>query len=109
MPAKTNSLRKAPYHQGSLQHWVGGWIADEVVWLDNDPFHATLRIDRVMSGMSAKYVTWTPADEDDRREFPMFITDLVDLIQHAKRIENGLVCARWRVRKRGQNYGICLA
>jgi len=108
MPPKTNSLTSAPFTAiGSLQHWASPYTA--VVWLPNDPFHATLRLDRVVSGRSAKYVIWRPVDAADLRSFPMFVADLTDLLQHAERIERGIVSARWQVRKRGQNYGLCLA
>lgn len=37
--------------------------------------------------------------------YPMFVTDLVDLLQHAP-VVNGYVRCRWKVVKRGSNYGI---
>lgn len=116
MPAKKNSLREAPYSSnGSLLHWAPpqhekAWAyaaADK--WLPNDPFHATLRLDSTRSGMSAKYVIWVSPNSNDPRTFPMFVTDLVDTIQHAGRIERGIISARWMVRKRGQNFGLVLA
>lgn len=111
MPAKRIKLEAAPYRDGSLLHFPYDWGSpSSIQWLKNDPFHATLRIADMRSGRSAKYVIWEPVGTaTDTRTFPMFIADLVDLLQSAEKIEHGIVSARWQVRKRGQNYGICLA
>lgn len=111
MPAKTTSLEQAPYDpRGNLLHFApsrpagASWGVDPR-WRGNEPFTATLTIDRTKSGRSAKYVIWRdPAGH----EFPMFIVDLVDLAQHAT-VRRGTVVGRFHVRKRGQNYGIALA
>lgn len=123
MPALTNKLTHAPFTPGgSLQHYTtcrqahgvlvdpdNPWCCRTTVWLPNDPFHATLQISHMNRGRSAKYVTWMSPQADDDRTYPMFIADLLDLIQNADRIERGMLSARWMVRKRGQNYGLCLA
>lgn len=119
MPAKKITLLEAPFDRfGSLLHWAEprysagryGGMSETVTWRPNEPFHATLRLDSTRSGRSAKYVIWvSPNGSVDPRTFPMFVTDLVDTIQHAKQIDHGIISARWIVRKRGQNYGLALA
>lgn len=110
MPPKKISLKEAPYHaDGSLMHWAGYGTMSTAQWKPNDPFHATLRLSAMRSGYSAKYVIWKPLDPADTRSFPMFIADLLDVVQSAKCIENGVISARWMVRKRGQNFGLVLA
>ena len=107
MPAKTNSLKKAPYTKnGSLLHWVPG---SHDIWYPNDPFHAALQISGMMSGYSAKYLILRTPNSDDPRTFPMFVTDLADAVANIPLIEHGIMHGRWMVRKRGQNYGVALA
>jgi hypothetical protein len=107
MPAKTNSLKKAPYTKnGSLSHWVS---STHDVWYPNEPFHAALRVFGMKSGYSAKYVMLQTPNSDDLRTFPMFVTDLIDAVASLPLIENGIMQGRWIVRKRGQNYGVALA
>lgn len=108
MPAKTNSLTKAPYDEnGSLLHWVG---YSHDIWHPNDPFHATLQVVSMRSGYSAKYlILQSPNNDSDRRTYPMFVADLVDVVAATPLIRNGIIQARWIVRKRGQNYGIAIA
>jgi hypothetical protein len=107
MPAKTNSLDKAPYTKnGSLLHWVP---RDHNVWYPNDPFHAALKVQGMKSGYSAKYLILSSPNSEDTREFPMFVTDLADAVANIPEIRNGIMVARWIVRKRGANYGVALA
>lgn len=124
MPSMTNKLTHAPFTPGgSLQHYTAcrqahGVLVDPVdatcchstVWLPNDPFNATLQISHMNKrGYSARYVNWVSPHAHDDRVFPMFIADLLDLMQNIDHIDRGIVTERWMVRKRGQNYGLCLA
>jgi hypothetical protein len=113
MPARKNTLREAPYTTGgSLMHYVAPFKkreGDGVVWLPNDPFHATFSIKRMQSGYSAKYVLLESPNSNDEREFPMFVTDLIDAVASLPAIYGGILTGRWMVRKRGQNYGVALA
>lgn len=79
-------------------------------WRMNQPWRASLQLDTVQSGRSAKYVIWRPVNLPlDRRTFPMFVTDLLDVIKTGEIQPGGIVSARWMVAKRGQNYGLRLA
>lgn len=107
-----STVTEVPYDKyGSLLHYPKGSFR----WRPNDVFHATLRIYETLSGRSAKYFIWTPPDPqlDDLSNpfptFPMFAAEMVDLLQRSPVIRNGIVSARWIVRKRGANYGIALA
>lgn len=103
----TNSLKMAPFtSSGSLLHWAD---STQGIWVPNDSFYATLRIDHMTSRYSGKYVVWKPVKETDARSFPMFIADLIDLLQRSDYVSYGVVSAEWKVRKRGKNYGLCLA
>jgi hypothetical protein len=111
-----------PYDQnGSLLHYARNYGsrdgaarylteygATTIDWRENEVFSATLRIDNVESGRSAKFVWWKSAGGVDTRRYPMFVVDLVHLVDHSE-IWHGIVSARWRVQKRGENYGIRLA
>lgn len=83
-------------------------VYTEPDWRPNDPFHATLQLDSLRSGRSAKYVVWTAANSpSDTRTYPMFVTDLLDVVA-AGVAPGGIVSGRWMVRKRGANYGLRL-
>lgn len=101
---------KAPFYKGSLQHYV--WPPDFAhleygnegeEWRDNVPFTATLECTGMESGYSAKYTWWK--DEEGHR-YPMFVADIVHLVQNADITGGKVWDTQWIVRKRGQNYGI---
>ncbi|MEU7911358.1 hypothetical protein [Microbispora bryophytorum] len=71
-------------------------------WRPNEPFTATLTLMRMSRGRSAAYFYWRDADN---HEFPMFMTDLCDLLTGTT-IDRGTVTGRWDVVKRGKNYGL---
>lgn len=122
MPAKSK-VTEAPYTEdGSLMHYPEnrqdysqavrletgfGWkVPPRTVgpdWRPNEPFAATLRLVETRRGRSAAYFIWH--DEADR-EFPMFISDMLLLVQSEVAIAGGAVTTRWMVTKRGANYGI---
>jgi hypothetical protein len=99
-------VTEVPYSRGgSLLHWADRRSPD-VRWLPNDPFQGVFRLAGMRSGRSAKYVL---LGTDDGREFPMFVTDLLDVLNRSG-ISGGLTGnGPWIVRKRGQNYGVALA
>lgn len=92
---------------GSLMHFPGynGGGAN-IEWRDNYEFEATLRLDGMRRGRSAKYIEWK--DNKGDAIYPMFIADLLDLMKHGS-ISGGVAVGRWTFTKRGQNYGIRLA
>lgn len=122
MPAKSKVI-EAPYTEsGSLMHFpesrmdyseavrldVGhGWkVPPREVgpdWRPNVPFAATLRLVDTRRGRSAAYFIWY---DETGAEFPMFITDMLALVQSGVAIAGGTVSTRWMVTKRGANYGI---
>ena len=123
MPAKSK-VTEAPYSKdGSLMHFPEStWDYSEAVraeeghgwkvpprevgpdWRPNDPFTGTLRLAETRRGRSAAYFIW---HSDDGREFPMFISDMLLLVQSGVTIRpGGMVSTRWMVTKRGANYGI---
>lgn len=110
---RTNSLKAYPVSaNGGLLHyprqeWNGVRYVDGPT-LPNDPFHATLRLTGMESGRSAKYVMWAAVSETDGRTWPMFVADLLDLLQHGT-VTGGVASGRWQVRKRGANYGLARA
>lgn len=74
-------------------------------WRPNEPFEAVMTIELgVTSGRSAKYVHWR---DQDGHQFPMFVTDLVDVVANGS-ISQGAVRGLWMVAKRGANYGLRL-
>jgi hypothetical protein len=101
-----NGLGFAPYdHAGNLMHFPSDFYEAAVTWATNDPFEVWLTIESVRSGRSAKYVVWT---SPLGRQFPMFVTDLVDMIKRGS-VSGGRCKGPWMVRKRGMNYGLVLA
>jgi hypothetical protein len=102
---------KVPYSsRGNLLHYARAennsysrLNDSDVDWRENEPFVAELELDRSVSGRSAKYVIW---HGDEGHQFPMFVVDLVDMVKDGATITGGKVEATWKVRKRGQNYGV---
>jgi DNA-binding PadR family transcriptional regulator len=110
--------RKKPYGyqvpfnaRGDLLHYAraqnASWArldTSSVDWRENEPFTATITMEKSHSGRSAKYLLWR--DVDDDVQLPMFVVDLVEMIKQGATIHDGKVTATWQVRKRGQNYGL---
>ena len=101
---------RAPFApNGNLLHYVPKTYAhparpgtSEIDWREIESFTATLRINTMYSGRSAKYTEWIDADGHC---YPMFVVDLLDLLRQTD-ILHGTVTGTWIVRKRGGNYGI---
>jgi hypothetical protein len=96
-----------PYDaDGNLLHNPGpagrGWAHQ---WRPNDVFECTLAGPTVTRSGGIGHVEWRSAEG---RIFPMFVTDLVEMINRAD-ILGGSVQGRWIVRKRGQCYGLAYA
>ncbi len=101
------TIAEVPYDEdGNLRHYKDDG-ASEPVMRPNRPFQAELTLTGMRSGRSAKYLIWT---DDDGRTYPMFVTDLMDVIRE-KGIAPGGRTGKlwWYVRKRGTNYGLALA
>jgi hypothetical protein len=103
--SRRTRLEKAPFDQwGGLMEYVGTVEPHE--WRENKPFSALLAIEGIERGMSAARFIW---HADGGRTFPMFMTDMVDLLKNAPNLCKGTVHTWWMVQKRGQNYGVRLA
>lgn len=74
-----------------------------VVWRDWFTFDATLELDSVRSGNSAKYLVVVDRATDKR--YVLFVADLVAAARTTT-ITNGRITGRWGFCKRGQNYGV---
>lgn len=87
---ENGNMREYPNHYG------------DTFWRDNDPFHADMQVIGYERGRSAVRVILKDSTE---RKWPMFISDLVDLIKTSD-ILDGKVSGQWVGTKKGQNYGI---
>ena len=91
------------YPQRQYAYVDGKYTSFDIEWKVVEPFWAHLEVVTLNTGRSAKYVT--VKDVDRRITYPMFVSDLIDVIRYAK-VENGRISALWTASKRGQNYGI---
>jgi hypothetical protein len=92
----------------------GNWLSypdyGQVGWeAVHQPFFATLKIEGMESGRSAKRVILR--DINTEKKYPMFVADLIKCIQSGAVSvlgdgENGYLTANWTGSKRGANYGI---
>ena len=99
-----NGLKEAPYDsRGNLMHYPDSYYRDPPEWRPNDPMELRLTIDGVTSGRSAKYVTWIAANGT---RYPMFVSDIVEMFRLGVTVTAGQVQGVFRVRKRGQNFGL---
>ncbi|WP_221328991.1 hypothetical protein [Actinoplanes sp. L3-i22] len=116
MVTRKSSVVEVPYDErGNLLFYVEGprghsYLDDDVHWVaytmrPNVAFDATLTLDSMRSGRSAKYLVWRDADG---HHFPMFISDLTTMLPLVT-VRLGVVSGTWIVRKKGQNFGIALA
>lgn len=115
---KKNNLKLVPYE--TSRPWVQGvpreeWpevtkLAEYAVsdgsprydWRPNEPFTATLTLDRLERGRSAARFWFV--DEAGTR-YPVFGQGLVDMLTQVT-LDHGTVRGRWIAVKRGANYGI---
>lgn len=72
----------------------------------NDPFRARLRITGLERGRSA--ARFTAENVDTGVTYPIFMTDLLHIIQNHGILAGGVVIGTWQAGKRGANYGLRL-
>lgn len=100
--------RKAPFRNNELQSFPENkpWL-DDIEWWDADePLQLTLDLKTFSRGRSSAVFIWTSRDG---RDWPMFLGELSELMIFDT-ITNGRPSnTRWRVVKRGQNYGLAMA
>ncbi len=91
----------------------GNWMSypshGDQKWHAVTPFTAEMKIDSLQTGRSSKVVILK--DERNGARYPMFIADLVKIIQEGKvdilsSNGEGYLTATWTASKRGANYGI---
>lgn len=88
---------------GNMKDWYGHYGANNTQqWEPFPPRTLTLTLDSYSRGQSSAKYWWK---DDQGRRYPMFLKDLLDLIQNETLI-NGQVTATFTAVKRGQNYGI---
>jgi hypothetical protein len=90
----------APGEQSETGYGEGG---SKIDWRPNEPFHATLRIDRLERGRSAARFWFV--DDTLEIEYPFFGQGLVEMLSKAN-MQGGVVEGTWIAVKRGANYGI---
>lgn len=95
---------------GEDGNWLGYAFHGHKNWELVTPFYAELEILSMYTGRSAKGLVLR--DVDTGREFPMFISDLVDVFQNETLVviehtqAGGRLKGQWTACKRGSNYGI---
>lgn len=102
MPPKADL--ESPWREGSLLHYAKDWkpyLPDE--WRTGWEWSGYLYLNSMERGRSAKYTVW---EDEQGHSYPMFIVDLMKLIQDHHVIKFGRCAATWRARKRGKNYGV---
>lgn len=83
----------------------GGYYRQDPIIKDNYEFMATMKFEDIQRGRSAAYFHLTDAQG---KKYTMFMTDLLDLLKRARRIESGEVTGKWTFCKRGANFGVKL-
>jgi hypothetical protein len=78
-------------------------LVDAIVWKENYEFEDSLKLTSMSRGRSA--ANFNLRSETDGRNYNLFMTDTVDLIQNCE-IKNGVIKGKWTFVKRGANYGI---
>jgi len=87
------------------------------VWKENCEFQAIFRVSGFERGRSAAHfileAIQIPADLPNGiksgKSFPIFMTDLLDLIQNKTIINGNIESSLWTFCKRGKNYAVKLA
>lgn len=113
---KANSLKLVPYAKQynsedlTLLEYTYGAPGEQkthgrdsaIDWRPNEPFQATLRLDRLERGRSAARFWFTG---EDGTHYPFFGQGLVDMLSKVT-LDHGTVTGTWIAVKRGANYGI---
>lgn len=114
---KKNSLKLVPYE--TTRPWVQGLAREEwpevtklaeyassyaghYDWRPNEPFTATLTLDRLERGRSAARFWFV---DEAGTQYPFFGQGLVDMLSRVT-LDHGKVHGTWIAVKRGANYGI---
>jgi len=95
---------KVPYNKaGDLMKSVHRWAVPEE-WRANTPFLAKLKLDGWLAPSAVRF-----KDVDTGLCYPMFLTELVELIKVSEISEGVTHKMHWMVVKKYQDYGIRLA
>ena len=119
--SKKNTLKRVPFHKGSMLEWTSNEIdevetprwndfrkelyigyceADE--WRDNEPFRATLEYVGLEKGRSSIKAIWKDAEEHRFAMWP----DVIYAVLQVGVQPGGKFTETFIVRKKGANYGI---
>jgi hypothetical protein len=118
---KQNSLKEAPYRHVTkeysltekrvvdvdyweLAEYADGYELNRIEWRPNEPFQANLRLIGYERGRSAARFVWE--DWEIGTRYPMFMSSMVELLNHADVIQGAVSNEKWIVVKKGSNYGI---
>ena len=108
---KKNSLKEVPYQ--TSKRWNGHEQIERtrlmeyaeygtIDWRPNEPFTATLRLDRLERGRSAARFWFI---DEEGTEYPFFGQGLVEMLSRVM-LDHGVVTGTWIAVKRGANYGL---
>ena len=84
-----------------LMEYVSGYEKG-VEWRTNEPFTATLTLQRLERGRSAARFWFS---DEDGTEYPFFGQGLTEMLSQVT-LDHGVVTGTWIAVKRGANYGI---
>ena len=76
---------------------------EEVCWQQPEPFIATMTLDTLERGRSAKFLTVT---DGLGVKYCLFVVDLLAALKAAGCEKGGVIHGYWEFCKRGQNFGI---
>lgn len=93
-------LQEYTYGKPGEQKTVGRSIL--IDWRPNEPFKATLTLNRLERGRSAARFWFR---DEEGTEYPMFGQGIVDMLK-AGVLDHGVITGTWIAVKRGANYGI---
>ena len=104
MARKVSNAYQIPFDSnGNQLHYPASY--GTIAWADNCSFSDSLKIDRLISGHSAKY--YNAVSTVTKKKFTIFARDLIDIVQHAE-IKDGIMTGTWTFVKRGRYFGVAI-
>jgi hypothetical protein len=96
-----------PFRNNEMQHYGGYGYNDNIEWVELQPFAAqSMEIVGFYRGAvsAAKIIL----EDENGLSYPMFLSDVVDLMRTANIFQGIVWGGIWQATKKGQNYGIKL-
>lgn len=104
--SKGNPERWAPFDKDGGLVGYDGYSYRDIHWREvSDPIALTLEFDSYSRGRSAVTFHWK--DILTGAKFPMFAKDFTDILDEFGSIDK-IISGKWKVQKRGSNYGLKL-